>query len=58
MISDSELYQIAIILGSAAMVLIVVYHFVEVNSLESEQPDVKKSAGSRTVAQPTKAAPR
>lgn len=32
MISDDELYRLAIFLGSAAMVLIVVYSFLEVNT--------------------------
>ncbi|EJT71583.1 hypothetical protein GGTG_10839 [Gaeumannomyces tritici R3-111a-1] len=58
MITDNELYQIAIILGSAAMVLIVVYHFLEVNTLESEPADAKKASVSRTGAQPAKVAPR
>jgi oligosaccharyl transferase complex subunit OST4 len=34
MISDDDLYRLAIFLGSAAMVLIIVYHFFEVNSPE------------------------
>ncbi|KAH9907903.1 Oligosaccaryltransferase-domain-containing protein, partial [Xylariomycetidae sp. FL2044] len=34
MISDDDLYRLALFLGSAAMVLIVVYHFFEVNSKE------------------------
>jgi len=34
MISDSQLYSLAIFLGSAAMMLIVLYHFLEVNSEE------------------------
>lgn len=32
MISDNDLYTLAIFLGSAAMLLIIVYHFLEVNS--------------------------
>ncbi|KAK0747545.1 Oligosaccaryltransferase-domain-containing protein, partial [Apiosordaria backusii] len=32
MITDSELYSLAIFLGSAAMVLIIIYHFFEVNA--------------------------
>jgi hypothetical protein len=32
MITDSQLYSLAIFLGSAAMLLIVLYHFLEVNS--------------------------
>lgn len=35
MISDDELYRLAIFLGSVAMVLIVLYHFFEVNSSNS-----------------------
>ncbi|KAI0161557.1 Oligosaccaryltransferase-domain-containing protein [Xylariaceae sp. FL1272] len=34
MISDDDLYRLAIFLGSFAMVLIVLYHFFEVNSRE------------------------
>lgn len=32
MITDSELYRLAIFLGCASAILIVVYHFVEVNA--------------------------
>jgi len=32
MISDSQLYSLAIFLGIASMLLIVLYHFLEVNS--------------------------
>lgn len=35
MISDNDLYRLAIFLGSAACVLIVFYHFIEVNSQDS-----------------------
>jgi oligosaccharyl transferase complex subunit OST4 len=41
MISDDELYRLAIFLGSAAMVLIVVYHYFEVNSGEAEKVSEK-----------------
>ncbi|KAI2634372.1 Oligosaccaryltransferase-domain-containing protein [Hypomontagnella submonticulosa] len=34
MISDDDLYTLAIFLGSMSMVLIVLYHFFEVNSRE------------------------
>ncbi|CAG8970665.1 hypothetical protein HYALB_00003421 [Hymenoscyphus albidus] len=34
MISDDDLYRLAIVLGSIAMMLIVLYHFLEVNSDE------------------------
>jgi len=34
MISDDELYRLAIFLGSAAMLLIILYHFLEVNAIK------------------------
>jgi len=36
MISDAQLYSLALFLGSAAMLLIVLYHFLEVNSKDDE----------------------
>lgn len=44
MISDSQLYSLAIFLGSAAMMLIVLYHFLEVNSEERAALDNPKVA--------------
>ncbi|KAH0431311.1 oligosaccaryltransferase [Colletotrichum camelliae] len=41
MISDNDLYRLAIFLGSAAMVLIILYHFVEVNSKENDKTQEK-----------------
>ncbi|MCJ1324203.1 hypothetical protein MMC10_000865 [Thelotrema lepadinum] len=38
MISDNELYSLAIFLGSLSMLLIVLYHFLEVNSLDADVP--------------------
>lgn len=35
MISDDDLYRLALFLGSAAMVLIVAYHYVEINANEN-----------------------
>ncbi|EXJ94304.1 hypothetical protein A1O1_02698 [Capronia coronata CBS 617.96] len=32
MITDNQLYSLAIFLGAAAMLLIVLYHFLEVNA--------------------------
>ncbi|KMP02623.1 hypothetical protein CISG_04255 [Coccidioides immitis RMSCC 3703] len=40
MITDTELYKLAIFLGSCAMLLIVLYHFLEVNSQENNQDTV------------------
>ncbi|KIV93818.1 hypothetical protein PV10_05004 [Exophiala mesophila] len=36
MITDAQLYSLAVFLGSAAMLLIVFYHFLEVNAVEDE----------------------
>ncbi|KAJ5783244.1 hypothetical protein N7457_005018 [Penicillium paradoxum] len=44
MISDNDLYRLAIFLGSCAMMMIVLYHFLDVNSSE-EEPESAKSAG-------------
>ena len=42
MISDDDLYRLAIFLGSAAMLLIVLYHFLEVNAVdEPAEKDIK-----------------
>ena len=41
MITDDELYRLAIILGSAAMVLIVIYHYLEVNATDNQNDEVK-----------------
>ena len=34
MITDDQLYKLAIFLGSLAMLLIVLYHFLEVNAID------------------------
>lgn len=34
MISDASLYSLAVFLGSASMLMIVLYHFLEINSDE------------------------
>ncbi|EXJ74769.1 uncharacterized protein A1O5_01464 [Cladophialophora psammophila CBS 110553] len=39
MITDAQLYSLAIFLGSAAMLLIVLYHFLEVNAQDDEKLD-------------------
>jgi hypothetical protein len=49
MISDDDLYRLAIFLGSIAMVLIVIYHFFEVNS--SDGALVEKAATVKPVQQ-------
>lgn len=42
MISDNDLYSLAIFLGSLAMLLIVVYHFLEINANKSEDDEGEK----------------
>ncbi|KAJ5718525.1 hypothetical protein N7488_004171 [Penicillium malachiteum] len=37
MISDGDLYRLAIFLGSCAMMLIVFYHFLDVNAHDEEE---------------------
>ena len=48
MISDSELYRLAIFLGSAAMVLIILYSFFEVNAKDNEREGVEEKAPLKT----------
>lgn len=48
MISDNDLYRLAIFLGSAAMVLIILYHFVEVNSKENDKTQEKPAKVKRS----------
>ncbi len=49
MISDDDLYRLAIFLGSLAMLLIVAYHFLEVNSIEdTPQPSEEKTPSKAT----------
>lgn len=52
MISDNDLYRLAILLGSAAMMLIILYHFLEVNAVEDTEKtsrSVKKSAQTNKI---------
>ncbi len=54
MISDNDLYSIAIFLGSISMLLIVLYHFLEVNAKddanaplsEERKADIVPGAGA------------
>lgn len=47
MISDDELYRLAIFLGSCAMMMVVLYHFLEVNA-KPDQEDNGKNIVERT----------
>ncbi|OJJ73472.1 hypothetical protein ASPBRDRAFT_194419 [Aspergillus brasiliensis CBS 101740] len=37
MITDEELHRLAVFLGSCAMMMIVLYHFLEVNAKDDEE---------------------
>jgi oligosaccharyl transferase complex subunit OST4 len=45
MITDAQLYSLALFLGSASMLLIVLYHFLEVNAKDEELPTTEDSEG-------------
>lgn len=42
MITDDQLYSLAIFLGSAAMLMIVLYHFLEINAQDDGQESSQK----------------
>lgn len=42
MISDGELHNLAIFLGSASMLLIILYHYLEVNAKNDEDSPITK----------------
>jgi hypothetical protein len=44
MISDGDLYRLAIFLGSCAMMMIVLYHFLDVNARDDKEPAEGNSA--------------
>ena len=51
MISDNDLYSLAIFLGSLAMLLIVLYHFLEVNAIEDGPTQSEEKASSKSPSQ-------
>ncbi len=53
MISDDGLNSLAIFLGSLAMLLIVLYHFLEVNAMDEDAPSIalSKKTGAKGVEQ-------
>ncbi|KAJ5488512.1 hypothetical protein N7539_003402 [Penicillium diatomitis] len=63
MISDGDLYRLAIFLGSCAMMMIVLYHFLDVNARdENEQLENPSGKSARatlktTATTPSEAAP-
>lgn len=53
MISDNQLYSLAVFLGCMSMLLIVLYHFLEVNAKEdtpAKTPTAQKSSQATTTA--------
>ncbi|KAK1141168.1 hypothetical protein N8T08_009335 [Aspergillus melleus] len=54
MISDDDLHRLAVFLGSCAMMMIVLYHFLEVNSkddaLDAGTEKGKKVTGAAAAA--------
>lgn len=48
MISDNGLYNLAVVLGSVAMLLIVLYHFLEVNAADTPGSDILDNKGPTT----------
>jgi len=55
MISDASLYSLAVFLGSAAMLLIVLYHFLEINAKEDSKVATPLSSDRKADAIPQKA---
>jgi len=51
MISDDTLYTLAIFLGSAAMLLIVLYHFLEVNAKDGVELSEARKADTLPAGQ-------
>lgn len=50
MISDDDLYRLAIFLGSCAMMMIVLYHFLDVNASDESADSVSDTKSSATPA--------
>ncbi|CAF9930942.1 hypothetical protein IMSHALPRED_008322 [Imshaugia aleurites] len=51
MISDDDLYTLAIFLGSLAMLLIVLYHFLEVNAIDDGPTQSEEKTPSKSPSQ-------
>lgn len=52
MISDDELYRIAIFLGSISVILIILYHFIEVNATVEDGTLNEKQAANKAATNP------
>lgn len=51
MITDANLYSLAIFLGSAAMLLIVLYHFLEINAKDAAPLSDERKADAIPIKQ-------
>lgn len=51
MISDGDLYRLAIFFGISSMVLIVLYHFLEVNAVPEKVESRNQGAKTKLAAQ-------
>lgn len=49
MISDNDLYRLAIFLGSCAMMMIVLYHFLEINAQDDDETEKSGAAKNSRV---------
>lgn len=56
MISDDDLHRLAIFLGSCAMMMIVLYHFLEVNAKDNEVDNTSDAKKSTVASQESVAA--
>ncbi|KAL4797963.1 Oligosaccaryltransferase-domain-containing protein [Aspergillus venezuelensis] len=48
MITDNDLHRLAVFLGSCAMMLIVLYHFLEVNAKDDDEETANILKSSKT----------
>lgn len=56
MISDNDLYSLAVFLGCLSMLLIILYHFLEVNAKEDDAPPkASPEKGGQGTAAPSSA---
>ncbi|KAL1992405.1 hypothetical protein VTN49DRAFT_4437 [Thermomyces lanuginosus] len=52
MISDNYLFVLAVFLGSCAMLLIILYHFLEVNAQDDDESPSEKAKAKASVTSP------
>ena len=57
MISDNELYRLALFLGSCSMLMVVLYHFLEVNARDDEADKEAPTGPAKTIANTEAMAP-